>query len=338
MDLNNYKIIPKPETIRLLDISDEEYFGKNYRKYISNSKLSLINPHQEGSAEKFFRGFESLFSDSLYFGSAVHEMTLQPEEFYVQVCNRPTAKAGFMLDEIIYNRTKGQSIYDSIINASNKVDYYKGKMDSKKIRTIIQKGLKYYLERLHYTEGDKIPIWLNTKDNIKLNECLGSISRNENITRLLNPDVFDQSSLLNLNEGTLVMDVDVVDLETSQVLTLPLKAKLDNFTYDSDFQILTLNDLKTTGKYTTEFSKSFEKYHYHRQMAMYIWMLKMYIQKEYNVSNPSLRANMLVVSTVPNYSSLAVSVNTTQIQQGFQEFAALVKLVAHYIVHEGYEL
>lgn len=216
MDLNNYKIIPKPETIRLLDISDEEYFGKNYRKYISNSKLSLINPHQDGSAEKFFKGLESLFSDSLYFGSAVHEMTLQPEEFYVQICNRPTAKAGFMLDEIIYNRTKGQSIYDSIINASNKVDYYKGKMDSKKIRTIIEKGLKYYLERLHYTKGDKIPIWLNTKDNIKLNECLGSISRNENITRLLNPDVFDQSSLLNLNEGTLVMDVDVVDLETSQ--------------------------------------------------------------------------------------------------------------------------
>ena len=27
--------------------------------------------------------------------------------------------------------------YDSIINASNKVDYYKGKMDSKKIRVII---------------------------------------------------------------------------------------------------------------------------------------------------------------------------------------------------------
>lgn len=60
-------------------------------------------------------------------------------------------------------------------------------------------------------------------------------------------------------------------METSQVITLPLKAKLDNFTYDSDFQILTLNDLKTTGKYTTEFSKSFEKYHYHRQNG-YVYM------------------------------------------------------------------
>ena len=62
------KLRPLLDTIKLLDISDEEYFGSNYRDYISNSRLKLINPDQGGSPELYKQGLGSSISDSLYFG------------------------------------------------------------------------------------------------------------------------------------------------------------------------------------------------------------------------------------------------------------------------------
>lgn len=41
------KIIPS--TFTLIKISDEEYFSAEYKDYISNSRLSLIDPIEGGS-------------------------------------------------------------------------------------------------------------------------------------------------------------------------------------------------------------------------------------------------------------------------------------------------
>lgn len=63
------KMTPLLDSIRLLDISDEEYFGSGYRNYISNSRLKLMNPEQGGSPELYKLGLGSTeCSDSLYFG------------------------------------------------------------------------------------------------------------------------------------------------------------------------------------------------------------------------------------------------------------------------------
>ena len=47
-------IIVRPiiDSLDVLDISDESYFNE-YKDYISNSRLSLINPDQGGSVEKY---------------------------------------------------------------------------------------------------------------------------------------------------------------------------------------------------------------------------------------------------------------------------------------------
>ena len=70
------EITPILDTLRLEDIDDAVYFSEKYSGYISNSRLSLINPEQDGSPEKFFEGLSShkIYSDSLVFGSAVHEL------------------------------------------------------------------------------------------------------------------------------------------------------------------------------------------------------------------------------------------------------------------------
>ena len=130
MKLDNIKITPLIDTLRLQKISDEVYFSERYANYISNSRLSLINPEQEDNPQAFFEGLSknNKYSDALIFGSAVHELTLQPELFYLCFdVDRPTAKAGFMADEL-YSKFKGNVPTDEAIkDASNKIDYYKGK-------------------------------------------------------------------------------------------------------------------------------------------------------------------------------------------------------------------
>ena len=96
------KLKPLTETVHIKDISDEVYFSKEYGDYISNSRLKLINPDEGGSPSKFLAGLNNnkIYSDALIFGSAVHELTLQPSEFVLTEIDRPTAKAGFMADYI----------------------------------------------------------------------------------------------------------------------------------------------------------------------------------------------------------------------------------------------
>ena len=110
MNLNEIQIEPIIESLRLENISDEIYFSKRFSNYISNSRLGLINPKQGGTPEQFFEGKFNAFSDSLIVGSAVHELILQPESFFMVDCvDRPTAKMGYIADELYTNTRKTPS-------------------------------------------------------------------------------------------------------------------------------------------------------------------------------------------------------------------------------------
>ena len=69
------RLKPLTETIQVKDISDAVYFSSAYSDYISNSRLKLINPEENGTPSKFFEGLNNnkIYSDALIFGSAVHE-------------------------------------------------------------------------------------------------------------------------------------------------------------------------------------------------------------------------------------------------------------------------
>ena len=56
---------PLLDTIKLLDISDEEYFGSGYAEYISNSRLKLINPDQGGSPQLYKQGLQMSYIQSI---------------------------------------------------------------------------------------------------------------------------------------------------------------------------------------------------------------------------------------------------------------------------------
>ena len=71
MSLTKTTIRILPETIRLVKMTDKEYFSSENKDYISNSKLGLINPDEGGSYEKysFFRHDRSAVLSSVRQGA-----------------------------------------------------------------------------------------------------------------------------------------------------------------------------------------------------------------------------------------------------------------------------
>lgn len=319
------KIYPLIDTLQILDISDECYFN-DYRDYISNSRLSLINPDQGGSVEKFLAK-EKISSGSLLLGSAVHAAVLQPGEFSIfGNVGRPTAKLGLMADELAKNYP---NITDEmIIAASDKIDYYKGKMNEKRISDVRTKCQEYWGKR-KYMAGDN-NLYLDDASFIKYKSCVKSINDNVEIQKLLHPEGLFDRPVVN-NELAIIIEIRAVNTETKQTIDLPFKAKLDNFSI-IDNDILVLNDLKTTGHLLQDFPGSFEKYHYYRQMGVYAWLLKLAADKLANQPIFSFTANMLVVSTVPDFHSQVFKVKTSDIIRGFNEFKYLMRKVAEIYV------
>jgi hypothetical protein len=322
----------------LEDVSDEEYFSEKFSNYISNSRLSLINPEQGGCPEDFFVTRPVQRSDSLRFGSAVHTLVLQPDEFLlVDSVDAPTAKAHYMA-EYLFDVMKKKGTKDptdeEIIEASNVIDYYKDKMTDKKINELRLKCNQYWLQRFlfeHDYTGSQTPVYLDVKSRDKLQSCLNNIEKDNNIQKLLHPEGLTQDPIIG-NEKTILMDVKVDSPERTFVLKL--KSKLDNFSLDLESSIITVNDLKTTGRPIIEFENAINKYHYHREIAMYSWLLTFCAKKFYNMENPTIRGNFLVVETIPEYLTGVVPMK--MFKKGFEEFKHLLKLVAFYVLN-GYE-
>lgn len=334
------KMTALTDTIKLLDISDEEYFGSGYKNYISNSRLKLMNPDQGGSPQLYKEGLgASVTTESLIRGSAVHCIVLQPNDFVIApLTTRPTAKLGMVADVLYPKFKESWSVsFDDIVAASNKIDYYKGKITEERASEIISKCQPYWEGRADWetrSQDSREPIFLDGKSWDIVNSCINSVGKHSEIQQLLHPKGITEDPIV-LNEGTLLMDVKAsVD---GQEIILKLKAKLDSLTIDLENNTLILNDLKTTGHILADFGTgSYVNFHYSRQMAMYLWMLKLYAEKAYGMQNPKMYANMMLVSTIPDYRAGIYRCKNQEIAEGFKEFKKLLRMVAYCEVY-GYD-
>lgn len=328
-----------PDSIEFLDMSDEKYFGEEYKNCISNSKLSLINPDQGGSKELYLQGFTGSTTPSLLLGSAVHSVVLQGNEFEInnEVVSRPPSKLGILADELykVYKRKRIKNDFitdEEIIEAANKVDYYKNKMTRERIDNVLSKCQTYWDERyLHEIavpkDLNKKQLFLDPKMLETANECITSLLSNRGIQTLLRPKGIFEDPII-VNEGALFFDVKATDTETGKSKILKIKGKLDNFTIDIDTNTITLNDLKTSSHILENFKASVKKWHYPRQFGLYAYMLKEYAKKYHNIDPDSFKVNLLVVSTVPPYASGIYKLKESEIIEGWKEFTSLLKLAA----------
>lgn len=72
MRLEEIKLEPLIDTLRIEKIDDKIYFTSPiYKNRISNSRLSLLNPRQDGDPDKFFAGFKASFNPSFALGKYI---------------------------------------------------------------------------------------------------------------------------------------------------------------------------------------------------------------------------------------------------------------------------
>ena len=149
MKLADIKITPLLDTLRLEKIDDAVYFSEKYSGYVSNSRLGLLNPRQEGTPEKFFAEFKPAgYAPALEMGSAVHELVLQPDLFEMaEDLGKPTAKMGAMADALYPVFLEKDVTKNDVIEASNKIDYYKGKITEDRFEEVLAKCTPYWQAR-----------------------------------------------------------------------------------------------------------------------------------------------------------------------------------------------
>ncbi len=323
------KITPILETLELKKIPDKEYFSNKYRNYISNSRLGLINPLKDGSEEKFFNGFNPIYSDSIILGSMVHEISLQEEFFEIVDCvDRPTAKLGYVADELYPTFLERDITDEDITKAITKIDYYKGILTDKIRDTVNSKCIPYLASRRDFEStytGDKELIYSDPKLREKAWNCITALKNNKNIQNLLHPQGLINESISECEMG-IILDIKV-EMENSDPFILHLKSKLDHFSIDRDLNTICVNDIKTLGRILSEFNLNIQNYSYNRELAMYSWLLSLCAKKFYRLDNPTITGNYLVVSTIPQYYTKVVPVTKKMYKEGWNEFKYLLELV-----------
>lgn len=388
--LEQFKIEIIPNSIKRVQMSDDVYFGPDYKDYVSNSKLGLLNPEQGGSPQKFLEGFKSSGSTDFFaLGSAVHQLTLEKNDYELSNIVKLSGKLGQFanllidslekenkLDYVLKECEKSNDLFDNFLNlvindksieklvtlAIIDADYYtdsivnyKGVGLPARLIDALSKTFNYLItDKPEYSETNKKYIYLQSDLYNKCVSCTNSLNNNKSIQDLLNNgDSYAEDVILA--DAKITFPVNFNDFFSDSVETIvKLKIKIDNWTIDHEKKHFVLNDLKTTGKPIQYFmghneielgfmgsqkeifvAGSWQKFHYHRQMAMYLFLLKEYIKQEYG-EGYSCTANMLVVETCGSNISQVYPVSNNEIISGFDEFKKLLKRVAYHQVY-GYE-
>ena len=334
-DLKSIKITPLLDTLKLDKIDDATYFSNEYKNYISNSRLGLL---KSKGVQAFFDWEGSTdYNPSFAFGTALHQLVLQPELFeLIDSVYKPTAKAGLVADYLYKNDGTIPSD-DDIKVASIKCNYYKDKLTTNRLLDFKSRAEIYWRDRFLYEQNNPPVegierIYTDEKSVNLLKSCLDSVSKNKDIQKLLNPEGVVETPISG-NEQAILLDIEASSDFGTKIYHL--KAKLDNFSINKEENIITVNDLKTTSKLAVEFNPSY--FSYQRELAIYSWLLKLCCKKYYNLENPTVKGNFLVVSIIPEYTSLVYPMTPQLFKQGWNEFLYLLKTVIYFDLTKNYD-
>ena len=334
--INQIKITPILDSLKLEDIPDSEYFSSKYAGYISNSRLGLLKTK---GVKAFFEGLGTQeYNPSFFFGNLLHQQYLQPESFeVVEGVYTPTAKARLMALEL-YKEDGSFPTDDEIKIASYKIGYYKDKLTPNRIKELREKCNSFWRDKYLFDQknppSEKERIFIDEKSYNLLKMCMKSITENSEFNKLLHPTYITEEPI-SANEQAIFLDVQI-EVPGYEPKIFKLKSKLDNFTIDLEENIITVNDLKTTSRLAKDFDPTY--FSYEREIGMYSYLLKQYSIKNYGLEKPSIKGNFLVVSTIPDYNSLVYPMTPKLFKKGFEEFKYLLKTVAYFNIVKGYEI
>jgi len=206
-------------------------------------------------------------------GSAIHCKVLEPGEFddryAIMDMNTPSPMYEKYIRSLLANRQKEGEDWTSMQEESWKINAHADsgfKWSSDKVweKFNSDKDLKGYYDILVKNEGKVV---LSKKDEFAMTACVAGIKSHTKASELLYGHLLSDS----INEKEVVWKHPVFT-------DFMMKSIFDRLIIDTKAKKATLVDLKTTSKSVYDFTYSYRKYHYYRQMALYrlavVWFLE----------------------------------------------------------------
>jgi hypothetical protein len=212
---------------------------------------------------------EDRLDSHLVEGRALHCLLLEEEnfndQFVVSLATLPGDNARKVIDKV-YGLSCQQgceglplsSHEEVILDILREINLHQSlKTDQQRVEKMLTAENINYYEFLK-SKGSKTVIDLDTYE--RLRGYVEIIRSNESVT-----------SLLQLGSPNSRSEVR---LETKTKYGFGLKGIIDNYTYDPETKVVTINDFKTTGKTLSEFRETVDYYKYWMQAAMYYKLIE----------------------------------------------------------------
>jgi len=321
-----------------MKIKDKEYFSIDA---ISNSKLKLFNPEEDGSPERYAQGYDEYagYCKALVTGSALHAVLEEFNRFATIQATRPSAKLGEVCDKVRLDNSE-RELDAKILSACKIVDYYAKMADEDLLKKIKDNATAWTYINTPIVE-DAIIVSPDIYEQIK--GCYESVLNNRTCIQAMNPgiavDIFKEDAYFHTFEIPINGDSG-----KTKLVELKTKAKLDNWSIDHRYKRVIINDFKTLGYPLETYGNKivtipggetrinpgmFVTRKHYRQMAFYAFHLVEYLRKEFrNINDYSLTLNMIVVETRKPYRSALFEIPQKYIEYGNAEYQRLLKGIA----------
>ena len=239
-------------------------------------------------------------------GKLLHLLLLQPERFDDYFICMPSKLPSDALTKVLNNislytdLTELSLIDDKIVlNSLKEVGLYQSiKDDAKRIEKVRTTECEDYYSFSHVKDKNII-------DQDMLNKCkdnVNIIKKNKDIMNVLDRKITD-------------FELDNIEIYNEQNLSCQLenfkfglKGCIDKYIIDHDNKVITIIDIKTTGKALISFPETVEYYNYWLQAAIYTVLVLKNIEEK--AKNYKINFNFIVIDTYGQVYNFEVSKQT----------------------------
>lgn len=310
---------------------------------ISNSSLTYINPEQGGSPLAFLNFFEvnKEETEKQYkrTGILIHKWAEDRKGFCVSSVNKPTEKLGQVADLIVQQVKEGALHTDELALACAKAINYQSNWKDDTILKNVNAGTDEYVQEMIKCYEDNL-IFLTKVESETIDNCTTSIRKHKLANELLFMVDNDFSNKKTYKELEIYWSKEFENLVNKDnigkfAITVKFKAKLDDLTIDFENKKIILNDPKTTSSGAYSFYKSFESWHYYRQIAFYIWAIKEWAkQNDIDLTDFTWECNNIAIETSGLYQVVVWRIPQEWIDKGKKEYQELVQRVVWHIANK----
>lgn len=318
---------------------DKNYFdvGSPEKPVLSNSAASALNPEQGGSPRQFMEflkgGNEKKQNRALDTGTLFHEWVRNPDDFLVDEGTKPKPAEAALVEGVLEAKKEIGGVLSSkpilsfdtitndlILKVRQDVDYNANLKDE----TVIKKfneSQSYYEFLVTAVESGQV--MLDAVEKVKLDEMEVNLRAHELANKLLfrtedGIDHFEEEDIYWYEDHVAVPQLGSENkLQEKKTMRIPCKGKMDDFSFNHDKKVVTLNDVKTTRFHPASYQESFEKYFVYRQLAHYFNGIHAFAKSnDIDIDGWRWNFNIIVVQTTHLHEVMVRSIPPIWITRG----------------------